>query len=279
MFEGLGQKRTQFHNPNHKCKLVRGCSAINTNTIGTANKMTLNNLLGIVEDYGWEVLSHGHDHLGLGRHTTTAQSESTSINVKWAGMIKPGMGYDYQIWNGTTSEVLNIDNVNAPGGSYGDGTINLYTPLVNVYPSGSFISLTDASIHKLLGDCVNHIVAWGLTTQGHVYTWHAGSQDAPNPLATTFVSSYFEHGRGQDTAHNNQNSPVLNLHSQLINDSTTLESIDDLLNFNAENDCVTIFYGHGETNTALLAKWEYIVNGAFNRGIKILTRSESIEYL
>lgn len=253
------------------------CPAVNTATIGTAGMMTVNNLLEML-DSRCEILSHGRHHVGIGAYPLIlpANAGATRLDVKAAAQINVGV-YQYKIVEGATEEVMQIAQTS--GNSSADGYVITATPIVNSYTTAAKIILTDESAHVLLQGCIDDLRAWGIDCKHHVYTYHGGGDHFPTPKAQEWVSKYFISGRGSaiPAVPNYPNTINKAKLSSVLNVEQTNAEVDALLNETSTNDCILIYYGHGEKD-ANLAQLEYLIDGALSRGIRIKTMTGALKY-
>lgn len=271
----LADKYNQWQNS----KPVVCCPNVNTAKIGTTGYMTVAQLQELQNIYNWEIMSHGRYHTGLATHTVIVQANAGQkrIDINTAGMIHPEANYVYEIKYGEISETIIV--AERHGEPYQNGYILSTENLVNTYPVGSTLKLTEASLLAELQGCQDDLKAWGLTGNSHVYTYHAGSQWYYNQQAVDVVDGIFDSARGVDGDHNSLGANLGLLKSRLLTSSLTDVEIDGILDDTLANDYVTIVYGHGETSDAHLGRLQYFIEGAINRGIQIMTRAEAIMLL
>ena len=268
----LARKYSQwrFFNP------VVCCPAINTASIDTSNTYMKSVQLQKLYANGWEMLSHGKNHVGLGEHSITSEATlgQSTIYVNNASYLSGSVGYTFRIWEGETEENIILNTVNRD-----DNYITVTQPLQNTYSTSAKMSMAESSLVTALQGCIDDLSAWGIPCNNHVYAYHAGSQYLYNEAAVTKVRALFDSARGYSGDYNTSTTDNHLMKSRLINDTLTEATVDTILNNTASNDYVTIFYGHGEVSVEVLSILEYIIEGALNRGIRILTRSKALERL
>lgn len=256
------------------------CPAINSATIGDSGRLRIPHLEKM-KAWGWELMSHGQFHSSLATHTVVAQVNSgqNRIDMKAAGTVQIPGNYEYEITDGVNSESFFVIEKNGSTSYLSDGHILIDRNLVNGYEVNSIVRLTENGMNALLQGCIDDMAEWGIECKHHVFTYHFGSQHLFNQEAVNKVSAIFESARGVSEDYNDGNTNIHLLKSRLLNDTLSLATIDTILDNVATNDYVTIFYGHGETNTIRMEQLEHIVDGAISRGIRILTRSDAVAYL
>lgn len=253
--------------------------AINTATIGTPGKMTVEQLIELRDKYGWEMLSHGRHHVGLGAMELyeAATAGQTALTIRGAGQIRVEGGYTYEIYEGNTREIIKFVSPEVKSSTYSIHTMNLETPLVNSYTTAARILLTDESAHDLLQGCIDDLASWGFDCKHHVYTYHTGSQHQFIEKSVGWIDNYFTSGRGRILLQANQKNDIQLPNLISMSMGNTLTQIDTVLDETAATDGLFIFYGHGEGTSSVLNKLEYLIDGALSRGIRIVTRTEALK--
>ena len=252
------------------------CPAVVSSLLNTPGKLSTEQLKEMVS-WGCEVLSHGRYHAGLGTLSVSspATKGATAIEVYGSGQIRVEAGYVYEISEGEVRETIKFISPQLPNNTYGTTLMNLEAPLQNTYTSNAKIRLTEESMQDLLVGCVDDLNSLGFDCFHHVYTFHAGSQHTPNPDAVAYVSQVFRSGRGtHDTRSVNEKDTMQLENLKCVLSAATEVQIDALLDETANKDGLMIFYGHGEPS--VVEKLEYLIRGAFERGIRITTRSDAL---
>lgn len=264
------------HNQWSNLNAVSLCPNVNTATINSAGRMTSAQLVELAAN-GWEIMSHGKTHTGLGAFTLTAEAAAGQkiITLDNVGYLGATAGYTYKIVDGETIEEITIASIDSVG-----KTITTDNNLVNTYGIGANVSLTDASMETLLQGCIDDLAVWGITCENHVYSYHSGSQHQYNAEAVAKVGTIFNSARGVSGDYNTPATNKFLMKSRLMNGAALTDAtIDTILDHTLANDEVTIFYGHGETSALTLHQLEYLIEGAFTRGIRILTRADALARL
>lgn len=272
------KQKIQEHSQWINSQCVVANSAVNTDTIGNDGMLSISNLHELIGN-GWEILSHGKYHTGLGKLEVTegVSAGATSLKVRGAGQIRIEALYDYQITEGDKSEIIKFIAPDPPTGTFSEEYMELAQPLINNYTIAATIELTDESAHDLLQGCVDDLKSWGINCKHHVFTYHTGSQHQFSQKAINWINEYFMSARGQSGSTNDISSIDLNNLKCLLSTSASLTQLADLLDDTALNNKLFIYYGHGETSESALNKLDYLIDGALNRGIRIVTRSKAIE--
>ncbi|MCM3616671.1 hypothetical protein M3936_03650 [Sutcliffiella horikoshii] len=278
-FRELSQKYSQFYPYN----LVKGTLNVNTGTIGDntgeRRKMTVDNLLEL-QQYGWEISSHGRHHVGLGAQniSTSVSAGATTIKIPRAVQIIEHQGknhiglYSWKISEGGTSEVLNVI-----GGSVSLGEIQIATPLVNSYTTAAKVELTEESASQVLDGCKQDLASWGIDCESHAFTWHSGSYIDVNPNALRWISERFTSGRGDFGILNPSSYDARKLNS--YHDNITKTQVNDLLTQTQQNNHVFIIYGHGDHALYKLDIIEHVAREGIKRGMRFMTRKELMQHL
>jgi hypothetical protein len=269
------QKSQEYYNQWAGHNSVVGCIAVNSQDIGN------NRLLNLVQlrelrDFGYEILSHGRYHVGLGVYSITAKANSGQkrIDMDGTAQIRVNAGYSYKISDGVNSENIIPAFTDANAG-YMLATDNLQ----NTYEIGSLVQLTDESAEDLLQGCIDDLTVLGFNVKNHVYAYHSGSDGTYfSEKALTWVGEYFVSGRGKIGLVDPQNADLRALKS-ILNTTVTREQIEEYLDTIAENNWLMIFYGHSETDSYYLEMLKYLIDGAFSRGIRITTRQKALEIM
>lgn len=272
----LCEKLAYAHNQWSCLNAVVCCPAINTVSIDSSHNYMTHAQLQELSINGWEIMSHGKAHTGIGEFSLTAEALAgqkviTLDNVSNLGNVS---GYTFKITEGETTEEVFIVTIDGVG-----KTVTVASNLVNTYSTNAKFSMTVASMETLLQGCIDDLAVWDIECRHHVYAYHTGSQHQYNAEAVAKVKDIFDSARGGSGDYNTSTTDKHLMKSRLLNDDLTEATINTILDATLANDCVTIFYGHGETTNLRLAQLEYLIEGAFTRGIKILTRSEALERL
>lgn len=269
----IAQEYSDFYPP--KCVVV--CPNVNTGRFGDEGFLDYDKVKEL-QWYGWEIMSHGRFHIGLGKHpfTQNVNAGGTRIYLTDAGYIGHMGGTTNYIWKIVEGEKTENVVVSVATTNY----IDIQQPLINSYTTNATIQLTTDSIYSLLNECKNDLTEHGIKVSSHVYTYHAGSFHHVNEEAINIVRELFISARGSTTAINNPLTADLhNLKALLINDSLTENTIDTNLQIAKENNHVMICYGHGESGGIAYQRLEYLIRKALTMGIKIITRNEAVKIL
>ena len=272
----LCRKLAKKHNQWRYFNAVVCCPAVNTASINTSNTYMTSAQLQRLCVNGWEIMSHGKYHCNFGSMSLTAPANAGQkrIDLPHVGGLNSLGVYTYKIQEGENVEEITIATMDIA-----EKYITVTNNLVNSYTTAAKFSLTSQSIIDLLQGCIDDLAGWGITCKSHVWPYHYGSQAYYNAEAVAIVASLFDSARGVSGDYNTAVTDKHLMKSRLLNDDLTEATIDTILNTTLTNDYVTIFYGHGETTILRLAQLEYLIEGAFTRGIKILTRSKALERL
>lgn len=275
LFKRLSRRYSDFIDDS----TIVACTAVNTQSIGTSSIfLTVADLQELVKNK-WEIISHGKYHIGLGAYplTTGVSQGQTVIYAQRVSEIKTETGYFYQIADGVNVEIIKPIEVNSI-----EGYIVIESPLQNSYATESTkIQLTSEAMIDLLQGCIDQLLLWDIDCQNHTYTYHSGSQYFYNENSVQLVGNIFYSARGISGAVNFKNDFSKNPLKSLLNTapSSTMQDIDNNLNQTVLNNGLFIFHGHGEKDAESLAKLEYLIDGAMQRGIRILTRTKAVEYI
>ncbi|RDW15864.1 hypothetical protein CWR48_18410 [Oceanobacillus arenosus] len=254
-------------------------SAISTGIIDTFGFMMRENLYALLRA-GWEMMSHGRHHVSIGLHPVigTVSAGSTSFSVGGAAMFMFAADYKLLIYDENNREEVQVKNIDSIVSS-ATSTMHITSPLINNYTNAK-IRLTDESARDLLQGCVDDAKAWGIDLKHHVYTYHAGGDGFFNERALEWVNLYFESGRGRQTLTEVNDKGNINLPNLIstLNTQASNTDIDKLLDLTAQNDQLFIFYGHGEGTIERLNQLEYLIDGAFSRGIRIMRHSDALKH-
>lgn len=268
IFKAFNKKYTQWTNSFPAVC----CPNVNTGDLGKTGWMTYNHLHEMISQ-GWEIMSHGRHHVGLGEYSVleSASEGDTEIKVQSIHQMEPMEFYEYHVFEGETSEVLNIntsdDDIN---------TITLNTPLQNSYSTSAKVKITPSGAYDLLQGCLDDLANEGIEASHHVYTYHSGSYHNFSQESIDWIEQYFDSGRG-DIGVNSDDANLYNLRSRLNNITDT--QIDSILDDVAENDKVFIYYGHGDISVNRLRQLKYLIEQAIEKGITITTRTQAVEKL
>ena len=267
-FRGIMQKYTQFY----PSKLVVGCTGVNSGEVGI-NRMTVDQLKDLHRS-GWEMLSHGRYHHGVGGHTlmenaVQGESEIVAYRVGWAGN-----NMEYTLSDGVNSEIVKVTGTSAFSGGSGSGIFHLETSITNNYASGSVLQMTDAEATTLLQGCQEDVESWGMPCKHHIYTYHH-----QNAQSHVWTESFFDSARGNSQTWINPETTnnLFRLSSKLITTNTDPTEIHSLLDQTSQNDGVLILYGHGETDDVMRDLFEDIVDYAITHGVKIVTHDQALK--
>lgn len=274
-FIRLGQQYNQFYPYGNRT--VVGCSAVNTSVIGHGGRMNVAQIKTL-HHRGWEILSHGTVHVGLGAHTLTSSANSgdTQITVSAAGQAERDLNvYDrkYTISNGEKQEIVTVTSVTRGASSASDGQFHLADPLSNSYSAGAEVQMTQEEMNLILGDAKDAIAEWVGDCKHHVYTYHSY-----NSQSHILVANYFDSARGnpQTWVNPSEVTSLFPLPSQLISPTTNPEVVCGLLDEVSSKDGILIVYGHGETDSEMLENLDIIITYALDKGVKIMTHTQAL---
>lgn len=276
-FIKIGQKYCNFYPYGNRT--VVGCSAVNTSTVGHTGRMSVAQLKTLYRR-GWELLSHGDVHIGIGGHTlkTEAEAGDTQITVSAAGQAERDLGFndrEYTITDidGITQETIKVISAVRGVSSGSDGDFILENPLQNNYSIGSVVQITEAEADLILGVTKTQITGWVGNCKHHVYAYHHR-----NEQSDVWVQKYYKSARGNPQTWIDVNGEInlYSLPSQLISPTTNTDVVLNLLDEVSLNDGILIVYGHGETSNEMYNFFKIIIKYAFDKGIKILTHDQAL---
>lgn len=286
----LLQKITRSYTKFSNARVVPCCPNVNTGFVMDKNPeyMTSDQIKQLVDIFGWEMVSHGRQHAGMGLWglTQNASAGDTTLHMQVDGRMKryDSTGYEYIISEGSKSEI--IRKIDGTEQMHTNGTITIDSPLVNSYTTNAKIQLTDESRISDLQGCIDDFAEMGVeSVNHHVYTYHDGSGSGGyiNNHAMAEVNKLFLSARGGSSSNGVNKKGVANvnnLDALLLNNSTTTTTIDSQLDLCQSNNAVLVVYGHNETKGLnAYNTLEYLVTNAIERGIKIVTRQEAYEIL
>lgn len=267
---------TFFPPPSFVC-----CPAVNSATIGGANKLTPSQLVEMSTRWGWEIMSHGKHHASLGCHplTSNASAGQKRIDVNSPAQLTlfVATGYTYTIKEGQTEETIKIATKSSE--FHTAGHITTVDNLHNSYTTAATVQLTEVSIREELAGDISAIAEWGINAANYAYTYHSGLMFFPNPQAQSIVAELYDSARGIIGDPNDLQSPTFDPHkleTMELSDGLTTGAIDAALDTTAAGDDVMIWYGHGEATDYRLSLLRHLIRGATDRGIKIITRRQAI---
>jgi hypothetical protein len=268
----LFRKKNLQYNQWKPFDVIVCCPDVNSGTIGLSGNMTSTELK-ILQDNGWEIMSHSKYHYNFGSMSPTAVANAGQkrVDLPYMEGLDGTSTYVYKIQEGVKVEEIIIATKNIA-----EKYITITSNLVNSYTTAAKFSLTAQSITDLLQGCIDDLEGWGIMCKNHVWPFHYGSQSYYNAEAVAIVSSLFDSARGVSGDYNISATNKHLMKSRLINNELTEATIDTILDATKANDYVTIFYGHGGTSALTLGQISYIIDGAMSRGIRILTRSKAL---
>ena len=263
---------------NSKC-VTYGIS-VNSGNVGRIGHMTVNQLKELC-DNGIEILNHNKHHVSIGKLTLAANANigDTVIYVNSANYMglstlsSIGYIYSYELDNGEDKEVVYLSG-------YTSVSLTLSAPLTKAFPLGSTIQPTDETMGDLVEGGLSDLNGWGLNVTNYVYPDHSATHYDLNPYAVNYVDSLFDSSRGGYGETNDINAMNWsNLQGFAIRPSgePAYDVIDRILDETADNNLIAIAWGHGETVAAVLDRLDYLIEGAFSRGIKIITQAKAYE--
>lgn len=257
---------------------VTCCFNVNTGVTGEQNKVTVEQLVDLYK-HGYHIHAHGRYHIGLGRVTLRQEAKSGDTElllntVSNTGIFhgKPlGYPYTYELINGNDRQIVKLiahDNDNRK--------VTIQTALTKNFPSGSYFQLSRASMVDLVEGCIDDLRELGIEAKHYAFPYHAASYYNLNPSAVEYVNSLFKSSRGRYDGDNPLNNiPWDNLESTAIRPTTELSEVDYWLDRCVDRDQLLIFFGHGESDKNTLACLKHAINGAWERGITILSRNKA----
>lgn len=278
----VSRKHSQFI----PSRLVGFTLNINTANLNTLDKLTDAQILELVNDYGWEMSSHGRHHLGLGKHgvKTNANAGDTRIYIQNPTYIY-GNPNDYKntdwfhLYTHKISEGAKEEEIKIVSAEYNVtyGYITLATPLINSYTIEARVQLTDESARRLLQGVIDDLALLNINCSGHAYSWHAGSDNVINPQALSIAAEVFKSARGIQYGANDvtANTDLLSAYTVF----QVLADRDNILLDTATNNKLTIVYGHGEADnyTPPYAGLDVLIDQALSMGIKVITRNKAVK--
>lgn len=275
LFMRIAHKYTQWYPYGNRT--VVGCSALNTAAIGGSSRMSVSQLQAL-HRYGWEMMSHGTNHVGVGSHELNQASNAgdTVLAVSKAGWGTEGTGRTYKISDGISSEDFTLSQVVRYGISSDDGEFHSASPLQNSYGVGAVVRMTDATAELILKNCRDTVDGWvGIgECAHHVYTYH--HQDEQSEV---WAAEYFKSARGKPSTPLDVDGEVnlYSIPSKQISSSTNVNDIYTLLDAIALSDDILVLYGHGETDDAMMTLLENIIVYALEHGIRIMTHDKALK--
>ena len=219
---------------------IRGCLNINSGTLGSENKITIDNLVEMYNDL-FDVHVHNRYHIGIGKIKLSQIANIGDTKLYLESVNNNGFNhlvtynyYTYKLFNTTDEEVVNIVSYNS-----NENSITISMPLTKCFDVGSYFSITDNSRKDLIGECKNDLLNLGINAKHYTFTYHSGSEYYFNQDAIDYAHSIFLTSRGRYGNTNDiSNIEWENLNSMAIRSSTTKKQIDEQLDLTYKNNLI-----------------------------------------
>lgn len=244
-------------------------SAVNTDSIGASDKMTVEDLL-FLENEGWEILNHGAKHAGLAVHRIGEDYKAGSLTLKVSLAHSLVKDYEYKI--GVTGEIISIADIINIDDETKIGDIVLENPLNNDYQYSQAVELTDEDMEYEINGSLDKLLSWGLDVKHYVNPFHYWYATTRGKISERHLTSR--------SAEENWTNPLpitdaYRLHGVLdglFRESDIAPFIDQI----HDEDSIAIWYGHGylyEKGSVL----DKLIDYAVKKGVKIVTRDEAYQ--
>lgn len=233
-----------------------------------------------IDKHGSEIISHGHLHATLGQIYVTKSVNSGEKRIYHHlsfNTIEPG--YKYDIYEDDKSETVTIDKrVEVENG---DNYVETTEPLENSYTDQAKMLISEESAKKEIQDTIDYLNNLGIDCKHHAYAWNAHTDDTRSYISDLVVSARTGGSADYDVA--NETDSLLKLPSlsdtALYNGEINKDIIDEQLTKAKEKDGVWIIHGHSHDREMTRESWKYLIDKAFEMGVKIATMTEAVEHL
>ncbi len=184
------------------------------------------------------------------------------------------VGYEILIETDSHSELVNaVGSGKANTGLY----IEIEKPLINTYPTGSKVRLSDNEYYSEIKGSLDDLKNMGFNVKHFTYPWNANDE-----IARSIVSKYYESARasgnfkGYKSGVNLPQKPLETyaLYSAGI-DNASEEKVTAILEEILEEKALGIVYFHSDRTTE--RKIKYLISTAIEKEIDIITRSEALK--
>lgn len=254
---------------------------VNNFSLNTEGHLTTEHLLEMQES-GWEVVSHGYNHLGLGIRSVSGLSEgSTTLRSANTPALTPApyellvFHQDPSPYAGEREETVTV--VSTEIDSEGYLILHLDRPLQYSYTGHGAIRLSDRQLEIEIVQSQEELLEMGLEVTHFTYPFNASA-----PWSRRLVSRYYNSARSGGYLNPDPTSEDFFLQTFRLGSTGEVvrmseAQIDAYLDDLAGRRGIDIIFEHTWGVYFSETKLRYLLEGALDRGIEVTTRSRMLE--
>nr|WP_187441980.1 polysaccharide deacetylase family protein [Sutcliffiella horikoshii] len=256
---------------------------VNNWRLNTSEGLTTAQLIEM-QDAGWEIISHGFNHLDFGVSfvVTSQDVGDTQLRVdRISGFdyIYPFEGFlfhtDASSYAGLREEIVTITGKTTD--TEGNEVFVLSDPLQYSYTNHACLRLSDNQLKIEVDDSIDELVGMGLEVKGFAYPHNSSC-----PYSRDYISKRLASARNGDAlrypSDDNFFIPKMRIPSIGELSLRPQTEIDSILDDIVANNLMGFTYEHTWQTAFTSSKLEYLISKAIEKGIKITTRTEAMKH-
>lgn len=259
------------------------CPAVNTGYTESGRHETAGlpvmswDMLKEISKQGGEILSHGKYHLFLaGNKISQAVSIGATRIYYNNDEGRPRENMKFFITDGVNRDDFTVTSYLHSTTKYMD----IEPPLTHNYTTSATVNLHEDSMAEQLGGIISDLEEHGILCKHHINAWYYHSA-----LSLSYLKQYFEsvvtnsETNGYTITTEPQSTDIYGIIRQPDLRFYTIEQLDALLDDVQSKDSVAFIQMHGAFDKTVFDNIEYLIAQALNKGVRIVTHSEAIEFI
>ena len=231
-----------------------------------------------IANKGGEILSHGKYHLFFDGTTISKPLSIGDTRIYYQqAQGQPREGFKFYITDGVNRDDFTVTSYTHLGGGL-ENFKNIDTPLSHSYSTNAKVYLHEESLERQINGIINDLNEHGIECKHQVNPWYNNS-----PVARGFLEQYFDSviTTMYDKTKTQSPSDVDLYDMRRTQDMRhySFAEIDELLDDVIAKDSVAFVQNHGGDYQVTFDNLEYLVSQAMERGVRLVTHSEAVEYI
>lgn len=258
------------------------CPAINTGYVDDGWHETVDlpmmswDMIEEIASKGGEILSHGKYHLYLDGTPITQSLSSGDTAIHYSNSQgRPRENFKFYITDGVNRDDFTVTSYSHVGTGE-DNTMIIDTPLSYAYDTTAKIHLHEDMAVEMFGGLVSDLTSHGIECKHHINAWYNNSD-----TMRTYLEQYFESVTTMISS-TTETPSAIDLYAMLRTKDLrhyTHSEIDTLLDDVQAKDSVAFVQNHGGDYTNVYDNLDYLVSQALQRGVRLVTHSEAVDYI
>lgn len=223
---------------------------------------------------GGEILSHTKYHIFLDWTKVTRPLNVGDDTIYHTQRTQHFMeGLTFFIEEGSKKETFTVTEVSERDLS--ESWLKVTPSLTSSYTTNARINITEETAIKVFDEYVDLMAQNGITVKHHINPWYLHSD-----VTLPWLQRAFESAVTLQNVYVDPNDfDLYNLSRTRDIRHYNFSDIDEILTTTQENNSVAFFQSHGADFQVFQDNFEYIIDRAYELGMRVVTHSEAVDFL